>query len=259
MLNGFGKSKKGIERSGNLRPMGMEMRADKPFYAIGDVHGCFDQMQNALERIDADIEAHSVDDPRVVLLGDYVDRGKHSAQVLDFLITLTRNEPDAVICLKGNHEQMMLDFLDDPKGSGTRWLRYGGEETLASFGIAPPEDADDIEALYETSEELHEALPDGAEAWLRTLPLQWQSGNLHCVHAAMDPGRSPLDQSQKTLLWGHPEFLSQDREDATWVVHGHTVVDTPTWERGRVSLDTGCYFTGILTAAAFTGPTCRIL
>lgn len=259
MLGGPKKSRIGADRSNGLRPLGAEMRPDVPFYAIGDVHGCFEQMQTALARIDADIVAQNIETPFVVFLGDYVDRGPHSAQVLEFLLTLSRNEPDAVICLKGNHEQMMLDFLDNPKRHGPRWLRFGGADTLTSYGITPPKDPSDLEALYGACEELFDALPEGTIEWLRALPKQWSSGNMHCVHAAMDPARTPLDQDADTLLWGHERFLTQERNDHIWVIHGHTVVDQPTWEFGRVALDTGAYYTGRLTAAAFTGVTCRIV
>lgn len=253
MLGGFGKSRAtpGLSHSA-LRP-------DTPFYAIGDIHGCFDEMQLALARVDDDIETRGVDNPHVVFLGDYVDRGKNSARVLEFLITLSGSEPDAVTCLKGNHEQMMLEFLNAPVRAGKRWLRHGGGETLASFGIESPANPDDTEALYQASEELFDALPDGAEAWLDALPLHWNSGNLHCVHAAMDPARTPLNQDPETLLWGHENFLTTPRDDGAWVVHGHTIVDEPTIHDGRISLDTGCYTTGVLTAAAFTGPACRLL
>lgn len=216
-------------------------------------------MQAALAKIDEDIETNGISDPAVVFLGDYVDRGKRSAEVIEFLVTLSANEPDAVVCLKGNHEQMMLEFIDDPVKHGKRWLRYGGQETLQSFGIVAPEETAGAEALYEAAEELADALPQGALAWMRRLPLQWHSGNLHCVHAAMDPARPAGDQQIDTLLWGHDAFATTQRRDGIWVVHGHTVVDAPTWEFGRVALDTGCWFSGTLTAAAFTSNSCRIL
>ena len=259
MFKGLGKSGNNADSAINLRPLSVEISPDRPFYAIGDLHGCFDAMHEALAKTDDDIEAQSVSDPAVVFLGDSVDRGPKSAQVLEFLFNLNANEPDAVICLKGNHEQMLLDFVDAPDRDGKRWLRYGGVETLESYDIPVPDYEADREQFYAAAEELADALPDGALPWLRALPMRWASGNLQCVHAAMDPAVAVHAQSSQTLLWGCDTFETTERTDGNWVVHGHTVVGRPTWEFGRVALDTGCYFTGVLTVAAFTGNGCRIL
>lgn len=259
MLGNISNKRGGAASSINLRPMRVEMKPERPFYAVGDVHGCHAQMQAALSRIDDDIEARGIDDPTLVFLGDYVDRGPHSAAVLEEVMQLNLSEPKAVICLMGNHERMMLDFLDKPLKAGPRWLRFGGVETLASFGIAGLTHEAEAEQLYEACEELWDALPEGMEPWLRHLPLRWSTGNLHCVHAALDPAHPIGQQSQETMLWGCESFMKTARTDGHWVIHGHTVVDRPVWEHSRVSLDTGCYYTGELTAAAFTNNTCRIV
>lgn len=259
MLGNISNKRGGAASSINLRPLQVEMQPDRPFYVVGDVHGCVDQMQAALSRVDDDIEALEIDDPTLVFLGDYVDRGPHSAAVLEFLMQLSLSDPEAVVCLMGNHERMMLDFLDAPLTAGPRWLKFGGIETLESFGIEGVQADSDTEQLYEACEELWDALPDGTDTWLRQLPLRWSSGNLHCVHAALDPARPIQQQSQDVMLWGCENFMTTPRKDGHWVIHGHTIVDKPVWEHSRVSLDTGCYFTGELTAAAFTNNTCRIV
>ena len=259
MLGNISNKRGGAASSINLRPLQVEMAPASPFYAIGDVHGCFDQMLAALGRVDDDIEALEIADPTLVFLGDYVDRGKRSAEVLEYLFNLSLSDPEAVVCLMGNHERMMLDFLDKPHKEGPRWLRYGGMETLESFGITGIDTDASVEELYEACEELWDALPEGLVPWLRQLPLRWSSGNLHCVHAALDPAHQIEQQSNDVMLWGCDTFMSSARSDGNWVVHGHTVVDTAVWAHSRVSLDTGCYFTGELTAAAFTNNTCRIV
>lgn len=259
MLGKITNKRGGTARSINLRPLQIEMTPERPFYAIGDVHGCLDQMRAALSRIDDDIEAMGIEDPALIFLGDYVDRGPATAQVIEELITLSLSNPNDVICLKGNHERMLLDFLDHPLKAGPRWLRFGGMETLESYGIANvPQDAGQ-EQLYEACELLWDALPEGTETWMRNLPLRWSSGNLHCVHAALDPSKPLHQQSQEVMLWGSESFLKTARTDENWVIHGHTVVEKPIWGQSRISLDTGCYFTGELTAAAFTSNTCRIV
>ncbi len=233
---------------------------DTLFYAVGDIHGRVDLLEPLLEKIDADQAVHGAGTPPpLVFLGDYVDRGDHSAQVLEKLFALARDFPDQVVCLMGNHERMMLEFLDDPAGRGTRWLRNGGLQTLASYRIGGLGERAGGEELMEACEALEQALPKGMEAWMRALPLRWQSGNICCVHAAMDPHLAPEDQARRTLLWGHPDFFTQAREDGVWAVHGHTIVANPERAGGRIAIDTGAYYSGRLTAAAISAGECRFL
>lgn len=211
-------------------------KPDSPFYAIGDVHGCFDQLRALLDRMDPDLP--------IVLVGDLVDRGDHSAEVL----RLVQSRP-GVVSLMGNHERMLLDFLDNPEGEGPRWLRVGGLQTLASFGIAGAGNLGDPAALRAARDTLAEMLGPELTAWIAARPLTWQSGNVAVVHAAADPKLPMEDQKPETLIWGHPAFERRQRTDGLWVVHGHTIVDTPSAEAGRISIDTGAFATGNLTAA----------
>jgi serine/threonine protein phosphatase 1 len=229
-------------------------RPETHLYAIGDIHGCADLLEPLLEGIDAHVEAHGAADARLAFLGDYIDRGPDSAGALSAIRGLERAHPDRVICLMGNHERMMLDFLGDPARAGF-WLRNGGVETLESFGI-PPEAiragafaAEGAEALRRR---LRTALPSGMEDWLRSRPLLSRSGNVWMIHAAANPDVPLSAQSERTLLWGHPEFLTRPRDDGAWVVHGHTVVETPLAQDGRIAVDTGAVYTGRLTAAAIS-------
>jgi len=222
-----------------------------PFYAVGDIHGRADLLERLLQAIAAEPGAESA---TLVFVGDYIDRGDDSAAVLERLRALEAARPGAVICLLGNHERMMLDFLDDPAAKGRRWLRNGGLQTLLSFGaglggtaIGEALPADDRERLAEV---LRSRLPEGLEAWLRSRPLTWQSGNVAVTHAGADPARPLAEQGEDTLIWGHEAFFEMPREDGLWIVHGHTMCDAPTAEAGRIGIDTGAVFTGRLTAAA---------
>ncbi|WP_394199261.1 metallophosphoesterase family protein [Litoreibacter albidus] len=228
-------------------------------YAIGDIHGCVDLIEPLLARIDTDIGRRDSTPVHLVFLGDYVDRGPDSAGVLALLYEMAQKMPEMVTCLMGNHERMMLDFIDDPAGRGGRWLNNGGNETLASYGIGKVSSKAPLEDMTEAADALVAALPDGMEAWLRALPLQWQSGNLVCVHAAMNPARTPKEQHARTLLWGHRDFMTTPREDGVWVIHGHTIVKTPDITDKRIAIDTGAFRTGQLTAAAITEGVCRFL
>jgi serine/threonine protein phosphatase 1 len=231
----------------------------QPLYIIGDVHGCATLLDKMLDRIDVHGVTNNVINPMLILVGDYVDRGPQSAQVLERIYTLQQDTPERVICLMGNHEKMMLDFIDDPAGGGNRWLTFGGGDTLKSYGIKVPGKKADIEDLTEASIELESAMPKGLQAWLRALPLTFQSGNIACVHAAMDPSSSPDKQSSRILLWGHPDFMSEARVDDLWVAHGHTIVKSAACQNSRIALDTGAYRTGRLSVAAVSGGHCTFL
>jgi len=237
----------------------LPLSPEAPFYAIGDVHGCDDLLQNLLQKIDSDRRINGRENAPLVLLGDFVDRGKNSAAVLANIKSQQEARPDKVICLMGNHEKMMLDFLDDPAERGPRWLRYGGVQTLASYGISGVNENSDLDDILEACDALEAALPESMENWIRGLPLIWQSGNICCVHAGMSPTHNPDKQEAHTLLWGHRDFLAVPRNDDVWVIHGHTVVSQATAESGRIAIDTGAYKSGALTAAIITKDHCGFL
>ncbi len=208
---------------------------DTPFCAIGDIHGCADLLSDALRQ---------AKDRPVVCVGDYVDRGARSADVLQMLFA----RPD-IICLSGNHEEMMLRFIDTPEEYGSRWLRYGGVQTLASFDVGGVDAASDAGKMRKARDELVAAIDPALLDWVRDLPSMWTSGNVAVVHAGADPGVPMDDQTSGVLRWGHPDFDSRVRQDGIWVLHGHTIVDAPQMAQGRIAIDTGAYATGRLTMA----------
>lgn len=228
------------------RPDPAPIRPDAAFWAIGDIHGCaglFDRLLD--EMFDIGKPAASL-----VLLGDYIDRGDSSAQVLRRLHGIQAEVgPDALICLRGNHDQMLIDFLDGPDTAGPRWLRHGGLQTLASFGVPGPRQSAQAAHWLEARDRLREAMGADLEAWLRGLPHHWQSGNVFACHAGIDPDLPVQAQPRKVLMWGHPDFGRVPHDDAIWVVHGHTIVKTAQTIDGRIELDTGAYATGCLSAA----------
>lgn len=216
-----------------------------PLCVIGDIHGCADLLEKLSLKIAAEVDA----DTRIVCVGDYVDRGDASADVLQMLMEEETRPGSPLTCLAGNHEDMLLGFLDDPQATGRRWLRYGGLQTLASFGLRGVSETMAGADLDRARDDLRKAMGPGLEAWLRNLPVQMQSGNVAVVHAAADPELPILQQDRKVLLWGHAEFALRPRTDGIWVAHGHTVVPEICQQGGRLSLDTGAYATGRLSAA----------
>ncbi|MEQ5871975.1 metallophosphoesterase [Sagittula sp. NFXS13] len=221
-------------------PFTAQIEPDAPFFAIGDVHGCIRQLGDLLVKIEK-LE----DVPQVICVGDLVDRGDDSAAVLNMLRRLNGEFGDLVLSLKGNHEAMMLDFIDDPERSGDRWLRNGGLQTLSSYRVSRSSGT----SLIALRDRLVEAMGQDMVDWVRALPVKWQSGNVAVVHAGADPLVPMNLQSDELLLWGTSDFTKIPRPDGTWIVHGHTIVREPKAENGRISTDTGAYATGRLTCA----------
>lgn len=217
----------------------------QPLCVIGDIHGCADLLEALSRKIAEEVDP----DTRIICVGDYVDRGDASADVLRMLMAEMTQTDTPLTCLAGNHEDMMIGFLDDPQQNGPRWLRYGGLQTLASFGLRSISETMSGPDLERARDALREAMGAELERWLRGLPLYLQSGNVAVVHAGANPGAPIAQQDRKTLLWGHADFARRPRNDGLWVAHGHTVVPQACQERGRISVDTGAYATGRLTAA----------
>ncbi len=221
-------------------PFDHPLAPEEPVCVIGDIHGCHGPFMALLELIDS-----HPDSPRVICVGDYVDRGERSREVLDLLHA--RDGQNGFTCLQGNHEEVLLDFLADPSGHGRRWLRFGGLQTLASYGIGGVSEQSGGEAAEAAGAALAEAMGRDKIAWLRDLPLFTRTGTLAVVHGGADPARPLEDQPGRFFKWGHDDFGRVPREDGLWIAHGHTIVDTVTQSGGVISLDTGAYATGRLS------------
>ena len=213
---------------------------DEAFFIVGDIHGEIHLLDRLLTKIGTD--------NRIVFVGDYVDRGRHSADVLRRIYDLNADPACSITCLLGNHEAMMLGFLRDPV-MNSNWLRHGGRQTITSFGIPGIPVRSDEQALIETRDKLAEAMGDGLISWVGALTSVFQSGNVAVVHAGADPSLSVEDQKQDSLTWGHSNFRKVPRRDGVWIAHGHTIVEEPVALNGVISVDTGAYATGRLTAA----------
>ncbi|KAB7609849.1 serine/threonine protein phosphatase [Amylibacter sp. SFDW26] len=207
-------------------------------FIIGDIHGCADLLKQILRK--------RPDGTRLIFVGDLIDRGHQSAEVLSIVKKLC---DQGAICLMGNHEKMMLDFLERPTEKGSRWLRHGGLQTLQSYNVRGINERSSDQELLAARDVLRRVLPDGMERWIRDLPLQWSSGNVHVVHAAADPKAPMGQQLAKVLLWGSRQIMACPRLDCQWVVHGHTIVEKANIINGCVAIDTGAYATNLLTGA----------
>lgn len=232
------------------------VRPEGLVYAVGDVHGRHDLLLRLVERILTDAAGIGAT-PVLVFLGDYIDRGEGAREAIEILSEIA-GWPDAhSLFLMGNHEQMLLRFLREPE-SGRRWLRFGGLQTLMSYGIASAADMRGTGGAARVAEELTAALGPHL-GFIETLRLSHRSGNLLFAHAGADPALPADEQEVETLLWGCPAFLETDRDDGIWVVHGHTVVEQPVAARGRISVDTGAWYSRRLTAARIMDGEVRFL
>lgn len=219
-------------------------------YAVGDIHGRHDLLARVLDRIlnDAAESAEaSAGPPQIVFLGDYIDRGEGARQTIEMLRRLAAMGETAPVFLMGNHEQMLLQFLEDPS-TGGRWLRYGGLQTLLSYGVRGVASLSDLQDAERLRDEVISAMGPDLD-FIRSLGTSHQVGNVFFAHAGADPAVPVEAQETGTLLWGSERFRETDRSDEVWVVYGHFVVDQPSAERGRIAIDTGAYYSGCLTAA----------
>ena len=216
-------------------------------YAVGDIHGQLHLLDDLLEKIVADAVPFAETHRRaLVFVGDYLDRGRDSAGVIEQLIS---NLPFGfeVHCLMGNHEAILLDFLDDPMILD-HWLRNGAQATLASYGIeAPNDDAPAVEFIR-CRDEFVAALPPTHLQFLKDLPLSVSLGDYHFVHAGIRPGVPVHRQERHDMLWIRDEFLDSDEDLGCVVVHGHTPGLEPVVRNNRIGIDTGAWANGRLTA-----------
>jgi len=223
-------------------------------FAVGDIHGRADllaQMFTLLEER-AERERRAWGEPIVVFLGDYVDRGPNSRAVIDLML---EGRPTGYRrhCLKGNHEQAMLLFMEAPL-ENRAWVLQGGAETLVSYGVQPPppvgtkdEDWTSVAAA------LKESVPQTHLDFLNGLERYVAYGDYAFVHAGVDAARTLEDQTDDDLYWSRDRFLASKRRFSHRVVHGHTPVDRPYIDQRRIAVDTGAYASGTLTAARFEG------
>lgn len=218
-------------------------------YAVGDVHGRYDLLKALLARVAADFATRAVGRrPILIFLGDYVDRGPDSAKVVEALLWLRRRADLDVRLLKGNHEAAMLDFLDDPAAAAA-WLRFGGIETLASYGVLAPEADDGATGLSRARDELLERMPASHLKLLQGLELMLQVGDYAFVHAGVRPRTALACQDEQDLLWIRKPFLEAPGPFEKVIVHGHTwISDRPQVFDHRIGVDTGAFATGALTA-----------
>lgn len=201
-------------------------------FAIGDIHGCVDELARLLDAIPA------AAGDAVVFVGDYIDRGPNSRAVIDRLIEWRAQTPARAVFLKGNHEDMALGYLGHGGQWGEAWLRNGGVATLRSYDADPHAPAADVRPH----------VPPGHVEFMAACETYFEWGRYLVVHAGVRPGVPLAEQATEDLLWIREEFLDHPHDLDRTVVFGHTpyrrvVVELPY----KIGIDTGCVYGGALT------------
>lgn len=244
----FFRSQSRISKSHDLSKCGVP--SDTLVWAIGDVHGEADLLACLTRPIMMDLSRSHCKRRVLLMVGDYIDRGLQSRQVIQHVLDLgteLEDEGGEIVCLKGNHEELLLRFLEDP-AIGPDWAALGGKETLISYGVEPPPLGAKPDHWRRASIALLESMPKDHLDFLRYLQLSVTFGDFHFVHAGVRPG-VPLDmQAEADALWIREAFLVDAEPLPKVVVHGHTPVQDVYVDHRRICIDTGAYATGVLSA-----------
>ena len=222
-------------------------------YAIGDIHGRLDLFLALMTKIHEDLSQRPVMRCRCIILGDFIDRGPQSRQLME---VLSESASTNLVVLKGNHEAALVDVRLGDHDAAELWVAYGGLATLASFGVdvdtIDPTDTGAIIAI------VRQVISAEMAAWLARLPLSLAIGGYFFVHAGIRPGVPIARQSERDLLWIRDEFLTSTIDHGLRIVHGHSInragID---FTANRIGLDTGAYETGRLSAVALEGSEVR--
>lgn len=219
-------------------------------YVIGDVHGRLDLLEELLCDIDAELEDQPPARTLLVFVGDLIDRGPSSAQVLERLRTYSSQGVEPLFIL-GNHEEVLLRILTGDAQLIGKWLSFGGAECLQSYGVDPAEmdQLPDEQALAV----VRGAIPEDHIQFMEGFVDSCRFGDYLFVHAGIRPGIPLEQQLQEDLRWIREPFLRESGDHGFVVVHGHTISDGVEVRSNRIGIDTGAYRSGILTALAIEG------
>jgi serine/threonine protein phosphatase 1 len=218
-------------------------------YAFGDIHGRLDLLKRLLSRVDKDVAQRPTMRAVFVFLGDYIDRGPSSRETIDWL--LDRREHNECVFLKGNHEQLVINCLNNQRVF-QQWLRLGGIETLASYGLSLGRLTSRIN-VAEVQAAFHRALPRAHLNFFRDQQPSFACGDFFFAHAGVKPRVELSRQAENDLLWIRDEFLGSTEDFGKIIVHGHTPTPTIEVRPNRINIDTGAYATGRLTCLVIDG------
>jgi serine/threonine protein phosphatase 1 len=225
-------------------------------YVVGDIHGRLDLLEQLLDKIERDLSKRPARKALLVFVGDLIDRGPHSAQVVERLRTYKHPRIRTVFLL-GNHEEVLLRILSGDAELITKWRWFGGTECLKSYGV----DTDKLVGMSEQDalEVVRKAIPSEHVKFIESFDDSCRFGDYLFVHAGIRPGVGLDQQRQSDLRWIREPFLFDETDHGFIVVHGHTIRPEVEARPNRIGIDTGAYRTGVLTALAIEGPASWLL
>ena len=219
-------------------------------YAVGDIHGRVDLLEHLLAKIHADLQRRPAGKTLLVFVGDLIDRGPSSAQVIERL-RCYRREGVKPVFLLGNHEEVLLRILDGDASVVDSWLQFGGLQCLQSYGVTLAKIRG--RSAEQVIDIVRAVVPREHVEFLETFVDSCRFGDYLFVHAGIRPGVELDQQSQSDLRWIREPFLFDERDHGFIVVHGHTISDEVEERPNRIGIDTGAYRSGVLTALALEG------
>ena len=219
-------------------------------FAIGDIHGCLTELTILHKKI-LSHEKFDVKNDLIIYLGDYIDRGKNSKDIINQILKLKKKEIK-IVNLMGNHDEFMINFLFNKKNNIKNWLNFGLDQTIRSYGIEVVDfikDGFGDDIIDNLRNILLEKMGEEHTNFFKNLELSFASEKYLFVHAGIDPKKKLENQSKQDFLWSRSsEFFNKDFKTDKIIVHGHTpeldIVSHPY----RINIDTGCYFSGILSS-----------
>ena len=239
------------------------LRKGLRIYAVGDIHGCLDELKQMLRIIKKDRKKNPVKDYRIVFLGDYLDRGPNSRKVISKLTKLCKAKPKRIICLLGNHDEKLLSAASPQSDDWLElYFRYGGGDTLNSYGFNEKDLRDaELGKLRgrPLARRICKIVPELHWQFLESLPRSCSFDDYFFAHAGVDPKRSFDDQKAHDLCWMREPFLSWKKPLAKVVIHGHTRQSEPDIRLNRINVDTSCCYGEKLTAVVLQEDTYRFL
>ncbi|MBI4985006.1 MAG: metallophosphoesterase [Rhodocyclales bacterium] len=232
---------------------------DTVIYAIGDIHGRCDLLAELHAGIAADAARRAEPRPVMVYLGDYVSRGRDSRRVVD-LVLAAAAPGIAKVCLRGNHEDLLLRYLGGDLKAGRFWFDYDGMDALENYGVAVPDRrVRDDRSLEELRQAFAAALPPAHLDFFRSLVVSHDAGGYRFVHGGVRPGVALARQTEHDQVWLRQPFLDSDDDHGAVVVHGHSMAAEPQVRCNRIGIDTGAYRSGVLTCLVLAGGARRFL
>ena len=220
-------------------------------YAIGDIHGCLNEL-NSLHKKILTSDQFNVKEDLIIYLGDYIDRGRHSKQVIDQILKL-KEKKIKTMHLMGNHEEMMIDFLFDKKNNIKNWLNFGADQTFKSYDVEVVEfikNGFEDDVIDRLRNRLLEKMEKTHFDFFKNLELTFSTLKYLFVHAGVDPDKNLSEQTKKDYLWSRSSsFFNKDFQAEKIIVHGHTPEENIINHPYRINIDSGCYFSSKLSCA----------